>query len=78
MDRGLGQNPETAEGGAGRTQVGQHRPHNGTGVRSTGAHRQAVPLEVDIPRCRYHNHLDSAIVSSEWTAEEEQVLYEMH
>lgn len=78
MERGGGQDPEVPEGGARGAQVGQHRAHHGGRVRHQGQDRQAVQRQVPPLRRRYRSHLDSAIVNTEWTAEEERTLYEMH
>jgi hypothetical protein len=51
---------------------------NGRRISDLRANRQAVPRKVKPPRSRYHNHLDSAIVATEWTEREDQMLHDLH
>jgi hypothetical protein len=78
VERGGGQDPAPPAGGAAGEEVGEHRSDYGAGVQDPGSHGQAVPGKVTSIIGRYHNHLDSAIVSTEWTQEEEEMLFELH
>lgn len=49
----------------------------GGGVPSYGAERKTVQVEVVQALGRYHNHLDHAITNTDWTPEEERLLFEM-
>ena len=58
--------------------MGHYRQADGTGVRRWRKDGQTVQREVGHELSRYHNHLDSSIISAEWTTQEEVTLYEMH
>ena len=58
--------------------MGHHCTSYGAIVRSQRQDRQAVPREVSHSVSRFHNHLDSSIISAEWSTQEEVILYEMH
>lgn len=68
MERGGRQDPQVPEVVAGGAQVGQHRKDNVGRVRHQGQDGQAMQRQVHPSLRRYHNHLDSAIVNTEWTA----------
>jgi hypothetical protein len=46
-------------------------------IYDCGAKREAMPRKVRASPRRYHNHLDKNINNAEWSAEEEQRLFDL-
>lgn len=55
-----------------------HRQKNGRRISDLRTDRQTVQIKVLIASPRYHNHLDSAIVTTEWSEREDQLLHDLH
>jgi hypothetical protein len=51
---------------------------NGRRISNLRTNWQAVPREVCPPSPRYHNHLDSAIITTDWTEREDLLLHDLH
>jgi hypothetical protein len=51
---------------------------NGRRISDHRTNRQAMPRKVYPVTPRYHNHLDSAIITTDWTEREDQLLHDLH
>lgn len=78
MDRGGGQDPQVSTLGAQSAQMGKHSQNHVVRVQHRWQKWQAMPRKVPYSLFRYHNHLDSAIVTTEWLPEEEEILLAEH